>query len=187
MGTAMVLGPAAILLNLVAILLGPALLWGIAQFGLNLHDGRAEIGDLFGGFSIFGKAFVRYFGIGFLTALSALPGAIIYFVLAMTGEPEMIAVGVTVYLLWIFVVPLRLYFVYLFSIDRDMGVMESLSASWNATRGNMLKVFLLGFLASIIYMAGALALLIGILVTLPVAMMMFVSAYRQMAGTPARS
>ncbi len=183
----MVLGPFGLVTYLALFIFGPALAWGLMRFGLNLHDGRAEIGDLFTGFSVFAKAFLRFLGIGFMTFLAVLPGALVYAALAASGKPALMFLGFLIYFAWIIVVPIRFYFAQMITVDRDLGVMDSLRASWDATRGNMIKLVLLALLSSLVQMAGMLALVVGVVISIPVVMMMFVSAYRQMAGTPARS
>ncbi len=73
----------------------------------------------------------------------------------------------------------RLYFYDIFIVDKKMGVIDSLSASWKVMKGNVLKIFLLLVIVTIINIAGALALVVGLLFTIPIAPLATVYAYKK--------
>lgn len=57
----------------------------------------------------------------------------------------------------------RLLFTMLLIVDRDMGAVEAMKASWSYTSGEVLGLFLLGVAAVVILLGGALLLLVGLL------------------------
>jgi uncharacterized membrane protein len=65
-------------------------------------------------------------------------------------------------------------------VDRDMGVMESLSYSSSITTNNRLNLFLLYLLAMAIVIAGMLACGVGLIFAGPVVWLSYMVAYRWM-------
>ena len=65
-------------------------------------------------------------------------------------------------------------------VDKDMGVMESLSYSSSITTNNRMNLFVLALLSLVIIIAGALALLVGLIFAYPLVWMSWVVAYRWM-------
>lgn len=57
---------------------------------------------------------------------------------------------------------IRLFFTALLIVDRDMGAVEAMKASWNHTGGHVLGIFGLGLASVVILLGGALLLLVGI-------------------------
>jgi hypothetical protein len=71
-------------------------------------------------------------------------------------------------------------------IDRNLGVLESLKYSAKLTQNNRLNIFGLGVLSFLIMIAGALALLVGMIFAIPMVMLMTPLAYRFLQyGPPA--
>jgi uncharacterized membrane protein len=60
-------------------------------------------------------------------------------------------------------VGIRLLFSVLFIVDRDMGAVEGMKASWAHTEGEVIDLFLLGIANAVILFVGTLLLLVGIL------------------------
>jgi uncharacterized membrane protein len=65
-------------------------------------------------------------------------------------------------------------------VDRNLGVMDSLTYSSSITTNNRLNLFLLGLLAIAIIIAGVLALLVGLIFAYPVVWLSWMVAYRWM-------
>lgn len=73
-------------------------------------------------------------------------------------------------------------------IDRDLGPIGALKESARITKGNRLNVLGLLGLVLLLNIAGLVALIVGLLVTIPVSTLAIVHAYRTLsarAGTPA--
>lgn len=174
------LSAVSVLLLVGIFLVVPVLAWGTTRFYLNVIDRRERFADLFAGFSVYGTAliamlasYVCFFLVSFMgEALGLLGGALGSSALAVAGGLAQVA--------WaLFVVP-RLYFAAFFIVDVDMGPVEALQASWDATRGQVLRTAGLTLLTGLVLLAGALALLVGIIPAANVTALMWASAYRQM-------
>ena len=79
----------------------------------------------------------------------------------------------------------RLYFAAIYMVDKDLGVLESIQASLDATRSIWLLTLGLALVAGIVGMLGMLALIVGLLVSIPISYLMWASAYRQIVGRSA--
>lgn len=65
-------------------------------------------------------------------------------------------------------------------VDKGVGPFEALRQSWEMTRGSFWNLFLLGFLLCLINILGTMALLIGLLVTIPLSVVAVGYVYRHM-------
>ncbi len=87
----------------------------------------------------------------------------------------------------LFVVPgiylaLRLQFYSYVLLDKDTGVIDSLKKSWKLTQGNVINLFLFMLLIIGINILGAIALLVGLLITIPVSFIAVTLLYRKLAA-----
>jgi phage FluMu protein Com/uncharacterized membrane protein len=73
---------------------------------------------------------------------------------------------------------------YYLIVDRDMGVMDSLSMAKQITDGNKWTLFLMGLVCSGLTLAGVLALCVGVLAVIPYVTLLQVMAYLTMTGQP---
>lgn len=131
---------------------------GLTRIGLNLVSGKeVSVGMLFGE----GGKLLR-----------ALGATILFGLIMFVGLLLLIVPGVYV--------ALR-YGQYMVAIvDRDMGIMESLSYSSSITTNNRLNLLLLYLLAIAIVIAGMLACGVGLIFAGPVVWLMYLVAYRWM-------
>jgi uncharacterized membrane protein len=67
-------------------------------------------------------------------------------------------------------------------VDADMGPIDAMSASWKATDGHKMKLFLLVLLSFVLAIAGVLACCIGSLVTTSVTMVAYAIVYLRISG-----
>lgn len=72
------------------------------------------------------------------------------------------------------------YFSY-FIVDKEMGPIDALKASSKITKGSIWNIFLLRILLGLINIGGALLLGIGLLATVPIAMMAEVHVFRKLS------
>ena len=133
---------------------------GLARIGLNLVSGKAaDISMLFGE----GRKLVP------MAAAS-----IMYYAMVVVGLILLIVPGI--------------YLALRFSqfgaaiVDKDMGAIESLKYSARLTEGNKMNLFGLFVLCFLVVLAGALALLVGLLAALPVVYLAPYVAYRWLQG-----
>ena len=160
----------------------PVMMWGLTRFGLNLIDGRAQFGDIFSGFNQYGSRLGRSLLLAVIFFVISMVINIPYFIGSMMDSGLFLGIGwIVSTAISLFVMP-RVYFSMLYMVDRDMGAMESITASLERTRPLWGKTIGLMIVAGLVGMAGIIALVVGLLVSIPVSYAMYVSAYRQMEG-----
>lgn len=71
-------------------------------------------------------------------------------------------------------------------VDRDCGVVECLSASYQITKGHVLEVVGLGILASLIGISGILLCVVGLLFSIPLSMLIQTCTYVCLVGDTGR-
>ncbi|HSX57697.1 MAG TPA: hypothetical protein VLE47_00300 [Candidatus Saccharimonadales bacterium] len=69
-----------------------------------------------------------------------------------------------------------------FLIDKNLGPVDAIKASWEATKASMLNLMVFGFLSFLVILAGAILFGIGLLVAAPIVTVATVYVYRQLAG-----
>ncbi|RJQ19298.1 MAG: DUF975 family protein [Nitrospiraceae bacterium] len=69
-----------------------------------------------------------------------------------------------------------------FILEKGLGPIEALKASGETTAGAKWDLFLLWLLLGLINLAGVIVFVIGLFVTIPVAMVAYTYAYRKLAG-----
>jgi hypothetical protein len=131
---------------------------GIIKISLAVADGGdAQIGDLFSGWPVFVPLllatllFALAIGIGFV--LLIVPGIIVSIMFQYYG-----------------------YFI----VDKKMGPVEALKASAALTKGVRWKLFGFGLVIALLNIGGALLLLLGLFVTVPVSLVAVAHVYRKL-------
>lgn len=114
-------------------------------------------------FSITPQQFFRYLGCSILYGLLVLIGLVLLII------PGIIAI-------------VRLQFGYYFLIEKDMGPVDALKASWDATRGHGMDLFLFVLMFAIINFIGAIFFGIGLIVTIPITMIATVFIYKKLTS-----
>lgn len=188
LGAMIVSGLAAMLATITVIgffLVLPVLVWGAVYFGLRMYDGRAEFRDVFAGFSRYGTALLTTLALMVLLFLVGLVGQSVQLVGQFTESEAVYGVGVLVNLAFALFVTSRLNLAYFFVVDAGLPATEALSRAWEVTRGSVFKVAGLVLLGIPIMIAGFLALVVGAIPAFVIVYLMWVSAYRQLVGTPA--
>lgn len=170
-----------LLLYLVAL---PVAAWGMIRFSLRAIDGRAQIADVF---SIFERPLPRFgkmLGLWVVLFFVALPGSLPQALVQLQSPPDLSLLGLAYLwnIAWSQLVSIRLFFAMFFVVDRDMAIGESLRTSWDWTRGNTLRFLGLLIVGLGISLAGVLALLVGIIPASFLAWLLYLSAFRQIAG-----
>lgn len=181
-----IVGLLATLLSMVTVvgivLLLPVLGWGGVLFLLRMHDGGAELNDLFAGFSRYGTALVGILVVGVAVTLLGVPVQLVQLAAEQTGAAWLYAAWVVVYLVVFLLLFPRFIFAYFYVVDRDLGPVEALERSWHVTSPLKWKVAALLLLNYAVLFAGALALLVGVIPAAVMTYLMWVSAYRQAEG-----
>lgn len=183
-GAAWLLAAMLAAVTIVGLLLLPVLAWGATLFVLRMHDGEAEFGDVFAGFSRFGRVFAPMLALTVVIFALTLAAQSIQIVGLFAESDLLYAVGYLISLAFGLLVTPRLIFTYFYLVDRDLSATEALSRAWSETSAPKWKVVLLFILSQIIIMVGFLALLVGAIPASVMSYLMFVSAYRQISGRP---
>jgi hypothetical protein len=163
-------------------LLVPVLGWGAILFVLRMHDGGAQLADLFAGFSLYGTALAGILVVGLAFVLLGAAGQSVQFAADLTGETWLHAIGIPLSLAVAFLVGPRLGLAYFYVVDRGLGPVEALQRSWQVTSPVKWKIVALLLLNYVVLIAGVLALVIGVIPASVMTYLMWVSAYRQIEG-----
>lgn len=132
---------------------------GFIKIVLKLIDGhKAEIQELW--------AYPQYF-------INLLVSSILYGLIVGVGFILLVVPGI--YL------ALRLQFYSFYVVDKNAGITDSLKMSWEATKGNTLNIFLFVLILIALNILGAIALLVGLLVTIPVSFIAVALLYRKLS------
>ncbi len=121
--------------------------------------GRAEVGDIFKGFNYFVPALVA----------SLLIGVFAF-------------VGILLCILPVFVVGALFMFTYLFIVDKRMDFWPAMMASKDLVSKNWFGFTMFFILLCLLQILGALMLLVGLLVTVPIMYAAVTVAYRDLVG-----
>jgi len=79
-----------------------------------------------------------------------------------------------------FIVATYLGFTNMLVVDKNAGVMDALSGSFSLVQGSVMRLINFSVLLSLLNIAGALCLLVGLLITLPVSAFAYVCVYRNL-------
>ena len=105
---------------------------------------------------------------------------------SMLGAGLLASVGVSAGMFLLVVPGLILAFGWLYAsylvVDRRLGAIQSISASWRATKGHKGTLFLLALLCFVVAMLGMLAFCVGYLVAMPICMIAFTYVYLKLTG-----
>lgn len=101
-----------------------------------------------------------------------LPGSILYGLIAMVGFLLLVIPGI----IWL----IKFGFFGYLIVDKQLGPIEALKGSSRITKGFKIDIFLLGLVIIGINALGALALGVGLLITLPISGLAFAHVYRSL-------
>ena len=131
---------------------------GIVRMTLRFVDGgKGELVDLF-------------------SAIPLIPKYLIASIVVCIG----VSIGFVLLILPGIYLSVRWYMYPWVLVDKEVGPFEALRQSWEMTRGSFWNLFLLGFLLCLINLLGTMALLIGLLVTIPLSVVAIGYAYRHL-------
>ena len=163
---------------------------GFMKITLKTYDNEhTDFPDLFRYYDLSPRYFlctVLYFILIFVVAL--IPGIIVFNVFDLNERANDLGVFELLTIAILFILPilycaLRFYFFGYFIIDQGAGPIESFKRSAQLTKGQLWPLFLL-FLALLgIILLGLVALLVGILVAYPVAILATTYVYRKLLET----
>ncbi len=152
-------GTAAFLLAVAVFVINVLIEMGLISFALKAHDDitTASLQNLWHPQSLW-----QYLVVKILTGIIVIVGLVLLIV------PGIIAA-------------LALIFATYLVIDRNLGPIEALKESMRLTKGHRWNLFLLALSLILLNVLGAIALLVGLLVTIPVSLFAVAHAYRTLA------
>ena len=131
---------------------------GLIRMTLRFVDGdKGELADLFSTFPLILKFLVASIAVG---------------VVVMVGFCLLVIPGIY----W----SIRLYMFPWVLVDKDVGPFEAMRQSWEMTRGSCWNFFLLALLLGAVNILGTIALLIGLLITVPLSIVAVGYTYRRL-------
>jgi len=131
---------------------------GLMKMCLRFVDGdRGELVDLFATFSLLISYLIASILVGFVTTIGLI-------LLIIPG------------IIW----GIRFQFFGWVIVDKNVGPFEAMQESWEITRGSAWNLFLLWIMLAGINILGMMALLVGLLVTIPLTMLTIGYVYRQL-------
>ncbi len=95
-----------------------------------------------------------------------------------------VVVGVILLVIPGIIFGIKLQFAPYFVIDKGMGPIAAIKASWIITGGSVVNLFFFGILIGLIYLLGLLVFGVGLLVAIPVTGLALAGVYRKLAATP---
>jgi hypothetical protein len=149
---------ASALASLIGIVLGILAHLGAITFALRAHDNveTVEIGDLWNP-----RAFWRFLGAEILLGIIVFFG---FLLLVVPGVIAALGLGFAPYLV----------------VDRGLGSVEALKQSWQLTKGYKWSLLVLALALIGLNLLGTLALVVGLLVTVPISWLAVTHAFRTM-------
>ena len=149
------------LLSLVFWVLSMLVSLGSIKIALKILDKKnPQIADLFNGYE---------------KLLNFIIASIIYAIIVGLGLIVFIVPGI--------ILGIMFHFYSYFIVDKNMGPFEALRRSREITKGVKWDLFLLGLVLGLVNLLGALALLIGLFITIPLTMLAYAYVYRKLLST----
>ncbi len=143
---------------LISTVLTVFLMLGLTRIGLKIVSGKPfGVGMLFSG----GK-----------WLLKCLPAYIIFMVMFIGGLILLVVPGIIVFL--------RFGMYQNAIVDRNMGIFQSLGYSLELTKGNGLNLFVIFLFCILVFFAGCIAMIVGLLFAFPMMFLAWTVAYRWM-------
>jgi hypothetical protein len=171
--------------DVLSFLIGPVLSGGAARLVVRMVEDRGpRFGDLFAGFARAVTLVIAQL-LYLLVLVGVLAPVILPIVLAGDFEdPSSLLLAVMGSALLLPVLPVAIFLAlrfaflpYLIVESRPVGVLDAFARSWTMTRRVSWRLFGLLLLTAVLQVAGILALLVGVLVTLPVGLLAWGAAY----------
>ncbi|MBI5775096.1 MAG: DUF4339 domain-containing protein [Verrucomicrobia bacterium] len=158
-----------------------------------IRNRGAGVGEIFSGFqSGFLQLMLAHIVPGLLAALSAMPGGIVIVVaIRAIGLSNPVGVLLLVVGILLALVP-AIYFsiCWMFTLalvaDREMDFSQAMQLSRSVVKKHWGSAFCLGLVVGLVNVAGALACLVGLLVSIPIGFGAFLYAYEDIFGTRTR-
>jgi uncharacterized membrane protein len=171
---------------------------GIGQALLMLGIARGQVvafGDVFSGGRYILGVFLASLIVGVVVLgavmlgalVGAIPGGLFWLALgrnSQAGPAALVAFLCLGSIILAIVAGLRISQFYYLIIDRNAGALESISTSFQITRGRAGLIFVIGLIVTAVNIAGLLACFVGLIFTVPYGVLTFAVTYLALTGQP---
>lgn len=122
----------------------------------------------------------KYYKDAILVALAVIGIRLVFELLIALGItlPFLFFISIIVFVVMVYVL-LRLWFSMYYVVDKGMDGVLAIKASWEKTKGSVVDLVILLVIIFVLLFLGALALGIGLFVTVPLSMLIFTVTYRK--------
>lgn len=124
--------------------------------------------------SIFWRYLLAYI---LMTLVIVIPMAAVGFLAIAFGE-DLFFIAMIPAIIYGAYMGLRLGFAMYFVVDKNMKPLESIKASWAITSGTVLRLIGFCLVLGLLNLLGAIALLVGLFVTIPISLLAYAVVYR---------
>ena len=133
---------------------------GFIKVALKFYDGKkGEFGDFF---TFTGSLLLTFFA-----------GSLLFGLIIVLGYILLIIPGI--------ILMIKLQFFNYFIVDKDMGPIEALQASWGITKGVKWELFLFMLLLGLLNIAGFLLFIVGLFISIPITILATAYVYRKLS------
>ena len=180
--TALVLMFTSIALSIINILLHI----GFLKFGLSLVNGeRPRMKDLLSYIDLFWKFLGGAIVYGAVVGLVFLIGLSLIILLSLFFHSKLVLAMIILPALAATILAMQYFFVFPLVVDQGLGPIKAMKKSAELTKGIRIDLFGFTVVAIVINILGAIFLLVGLLVSVPVTFFAYLAIYRSLTrGTP---
>jgi len=171
-----------LIVTLLFMLLNQFLAAGWIRICLNIHDGEAvAFSTLFSSFAAGCRALLAtaFIGLGLVVPAVVI---LVFLNLVTNGNMVFLVPAGVILALALSYVMARVIFYVILIVDRGLGAMASLNTCFAMTRGQVWPIALFWTVIMGVHFLGLLSLVVGIAVTIPLAMLAKVFVYRKLAA-----
>ncbi|MDD5703949.1 MAG: glycerophosphoryl diester phosphodiesterase membrane domain-containing protein, partial [Dehalococcoidales bacterium] len=153
---------------------------GYNKVCLKMADGEeTELSDLFSCFHLGGKFILACLIMGLMFV--PIVFLMIPFVIMMKNSSILGLTGMLALIVAVSILAIRFVFISYLIVDKEMDAMESIKNSWNMTRGSVWDISVFFLLETLVIIAGALCLGVGLIAALPTTAVATAYYYRQLS------
>ncbi|HMV66978.1 MAG TPA: hypothetical protein PKA64_09020 [Myxococcota bacterium] len=187
--SSLALGLSLVLCLVPALVVGPAIVAGMYLFALRAVDDPErppELGVMFSGFEDIGRHVPPMLVLGLVFIVVQIPVQVVSFAAGYVSPQDLasqlLTSGVTTLLGMVYnaIVWTRFSLSVPLVVDRQIGALDALSTSWEATAGSWLQLALLNLVAGVLTVLGVIGCYVGLFVTAGWASAIQIAAYRQL-------
>ena len=114
--------------------------------------------------------------------LSSISIILVSGIILLTVFGRTYSILILILILLIYYIIIKISISILFTLDKNLSILESIKMSWSATHNNFFQILFLIVLVLFVTLLGVSCLFIGVGITMPIIMFATIDAYKQMIG-----